>query len=463
MDFHETYSPVARFTSIRLVLALASLLNLTVHQMDVETAFLNAELKEDIYMYPPAGMIVAPGNVLKLNRTLYGLKQAPREWYGNLHSFLLSQGFSSVSNDSCVYIRKTDRGTVVIAVYVDDLIIAGSSLSLVNSIKHSFHNRYKMSDMGPLEYVLGVRVDQDTANRTISLSQRQYIVDLLTKYNMSDCSTEATPMDDRKRLSKDMSPVTAAEKAEMEKVPYREAVGSLLWLSNGTRPDISYAVSQVAKYMSNPGMEHWKAVKRILRYLKGTMDRKIVYNGKSNIDIIGYDKGECNVTPNLNPNDSRRKRKLDAFADADWGSDSDTRRSVTGYVFMLAGGPISWQSRQQSTVALSSMEAEYMSACAATQEAIWLRSVLIDLGIMQKTEGIVINEDNKSCIEFSNNPGSYRRTKHIDIKYHFVRERTLTGEVKLEYIPTKSQIADIFTKALAKDLFTKFRDLLLGV
>ena len=266
-DYNETYSPVARFTSIRFILAISSILGLIVHQMDVETAFLNAELKEEIYMHPPVGMTIKDGHVLRLLKTLYGLKQSPREWNANLDKFMISMLFTRITADACVCIRKSDKGAVIIAVYVDDLIIAGSSLRLVESVKSAFHRRYKMKDMGVLEYVLGVRVDQQPDKNIIQLSQKTYILDMLTKYDVKDARAVDTPMSSNVRLTKGMCPTTSQGRLDMEKYLYREAVGSLLWIANGTRPDVAFAVSQVAKYMSNPGMEHWDAVKRILRYL----------------------------------------------------------------------------------------------------------------------------------------------------------------------------------------------------
>jgi hypothetical protein len=253
----------------------------------------------------------------------------------------------------------------------------------------------------------------------------------------------------------------------MATTPYREAVGSLLWVSNGTRPDIAYAVSQVAKYMTNPGQEHWVAVKRIMRYLKGTSDLEIVYNGYRDIETSGYFGGVL-PTPTLLPTGSvsdhmvKRPKISPAFyVDADYANDPDSRRSITGYVFVLAGAPISWQSRQQVSVALSSMEAEYMAACAAAQEALWLRMLLLDLGV-DMVKPISLKEDNQAAIAFSKNPGDHKRSKHIDIRYHFVRERVAAGELTLDYIPTECQLADIFTKALDVTVFKRLRVLLLG-
>ena len=211
-------------------------------------------------------MVVKDGHVLRLWKTLYGPKQSPREWNANLDNYMIKMKYKRITADSCVYIRSTNSSIVIIAVYVDDLIIAGSSLSLVESVKAEFHRKYKMKDLGKLQYVLGVRVDQNPAQKTIQLSQQTYILDMLTKFNMTDCRVVDTPMESKIKLSKSMAPTTPQGRKDMEQYPYREAVGSLLWIANGTRPDIAYAVSQVAKYMSNPGLPHWIAVKRILQY-----------------------------------------------------------------------------------------------------------------------------------------------------------------------------------------------------
>ena len=222
-------------------------------------------------------------------------------------------------------------------------------------------------------------------------------------------------MDDRDRLSKSDCPTSEGDELYMKTIPYREAVGSLLWLSNGTRPDVAFAVNQVARYMENPGVKHWNAVLRILMYLKGTQHFNIVFDvslqSRDTSDFFSYPKPDANI-----------------FVDADHAGNKDDRRSVTGYVFMLAGAPISWQSRSQTTVALSSMEAEYMAACAATQESLWLAMLLDQMGI-KLTKPIILREDNQACIDFSKNPGDHKRTKHIDCRYHFVREQVISGDI----------------------------------
>ena len=284
-----------------------------------------------------------------------------------------------------------------------------------------------------------MEVIQNTGAKLIRLNQTRYIQQMLGKFDIN--TTSSTPMDSRYRLSKSDSPTTEGEKLYMQTVRYREAVGSLLWLANGTRPDIAFAVNQVARYMEDPGVKHWDAVLRIMQYLKGTQNVGIVFDGsvtpKGTSGYFSYPKADAEV-----------------FVDADHGTNKDDRRSVTGYVFMLAGAPISWQSRSQTTVALSSMEAEYMAACAATQESLWLAMLLEQMGI-EVSKPIVLKEDNQACIDFSKNPGNHKRSKHIDCRYHFVRERVASGDIVLQWIPTTEQIADIFTKALDVGPFSR--------
>ena len=246
---------------------------------------------------------------------------------------------------------------------------------------------------------------------------------------MKNCNTVATPADPSQKLSKQDCPKTDSEEAkEMKNIPYRALVGSLMHAMVGTRPDIAFAVSQVARFMHNPGPKHWTAAKRILRYLKKTKDMK-----------IAFQKNAQNVT------------SLHAYADADWASNPDDRKSITGYIFMSRNAPLSWCSRRQPTIALSTAEAEYMSACAAAQEAVWLRKIFKD------PPTIEIFDDNQAAIALTQSPCNHTRSKHIDTRFHYLRERVLAKDVKLTYIPSSENIADIFTKPLPRPLFEKFR------
>eukprot|EP01031_Cornospumella_fuschlensis_P026641 gene26641-32192_t len=413
-DFFDTYAPVARLTTLRLVYALTVAMDLRLAGMDVDAAFLNAELQEDLYIKAPVGTKPLPqGHVYKLLKALYGLKQSPKEW-----------------NDKLT-------------------------------------NAFKIKDLGTLTRALNMELTR-TDDGGLFVSQRLYTIDLLKKFKAMDDSGKVlvnkalTPMDHRIKLSKDgvirskyksdskIQGESSSSCEESDPIPpeynYRALVGALLWLSMGTRPDIAYAVSQVAKYSASPRMAHWNACKRILRYLSGTVDYGIRYNKQSALDTVqkdllptGYFRGSHTA--------SDARYGLDGYVDADFANDMDSRRSITGYIFLFAGAPISWQSRAQVSTALSTMEAEYMAASAAAQEALWLRMILEELGI-SLDKPLILREDNKSAISFSEHPGEHRRTKHIDYRHHFVRERVQKKDIRLDYIDTEDQLADILTKAL---------------
>jgi hypothetical protein len=410
--------------------------------MDVDTAFLNAELKEEIYIIPPEGIDLPAGcDCLKLKKALYGLKQSPREWYDNLSCFLLSIGFSKLYADNCIYIKHKDNDICIVLIYVDDIAIAGSNMHNIDRIKNEFKNRYKMKDMGNIDHILGCTIDRNDLGE-YSICQKQYAKDVIIKYFPDNIVSVNNPTDANVILSTSMNAISETDIEYMKDLPYREAIGSLLWLSMGTRPDITYAVSQVAKFNSEPGPQHWKAVKRIFQYVQQSLGYGIKF--KRCIDK--------NTITNFINIDS-----ISGYVDADHARDPDSRRSVTGYVFLLADGPVSWNSKQQSSVALSSMEAEYMAASAACQEAVWLDRVLKELG-NTNINAITLFEDNKSCIQFAKNNSVHKRSKHIDQRYHYIRELVAENRIKLEYIPTELNIADMFTKPLTSERFVMLRD-----
>ena len=346
-------------------------------------------------------------------------------------------GFTKMISDSCVFIRRYDPGICILAIYVDDLFIAASSLIILNDVKNMFKSVYQIKDLGQINTILGCRVIQNETLSTITMDQSFYVKNILKTFFPEGLNSTETPMLPTTALSISDSPTTDEEKEMMLKFPYRQAVGSLLWLAGGTRPDISYSVSQVARFNANPGIEHWKAVVKLFRYLQGSINMGIKFSG--------------NAPFNLNP-----LVYVTGYSDSDHGRCVDTRRSITGYLFLMSNGPVSWQSKQQTSVALSSMEAEYMALCAATQEAIWLRMVLTDFD-NTFNESLVIYEDNQSCIDYSNNPTNYKRTKHIDQRYHFVRDQALLRTIDIRKIPTQDNLADFLTKPLE---VTKFHYLI---
>ena len=287
-----------------------------------------------------------------------------------------------------------------------------------------------MKDLGELHYCLGIRIRRNREERSIALSQTNYIDNVLTRFGMMDCKSVATPMDPGLRLTKSTKEEAPEETMQMKAVPYLEAVGSLMYIMLGTRPDISFAVGVVSRYSSDPRPEHWTAVKRIMRYLRGTRDLALQYVGGGPVVPIGY-------------------------SDADWGSDHETRRSTTGYVFLINSGAVTWQSKRQPTVALSSTEAEYMAACEAAREAVWLRALLADMGYEQQ-HATVLHCDNRGCMALAKNPTLHARTKHIAMRHHFIREKVESGEIKQVYCPTEDMVADLLTKGLGRDKHEAF-------
>jgi hypothetical protein len=334
-----------------------------------------------------------------------------------------------VEGDYGLYVIWNDDVKCIIALYVDDLLLACSSLAFMDKLKAALHSEYEMKDLGEAKFVLGIEIERDRANRVIYLNQQQYIENVLERFNMSDCKPVATPMEANVKLTKSQSSSTDKERQEMAAVPYQSAVGSLMYAMTCTRPDIAYAVSTASRFCSNYGSAHWVAVKRIMRYLKGTAHYRLQLGGGAGVVLSGY-------------------------CDADWAGDLDERKSTTGYAFYIGDGLISWNSKRQATVALSTAEAEYMAATQAVKEVLWLKQLLNEIGFTQ-SQPVLIHSDNQGCIALTKNPAYHSRTKHIDIRHHFIRDAVEVGAVELQYCATDDMVADVLTKALARDKHEK--------
>ena len=431
IDYEETYSPVVRFESVRTVLALAAKLGFKLHQMDIKTAFLNGELEEEIFMEQPEEFIEKGKEemVCKLKRSIYGLKQSARCWNTELDQKLRSIGFVQSKNDPCIYTRITEGELFVIAVYVDDIIQAGKNEKDIEEVKKKISKKFDAVDMGPLHYFLGVKVIQ-SENGSVWIGQPSYIKTVLSKFKMEDCNPVETPADASQKLKK------AEENEELiDKELYQSAVGSILYISTRTRPDVSYAIGSCARFSANPTKCHWTAVKRIMRYLKGTFNFGLIYSSTNPNDLVGY-------------------------SDADWAGDVNDRKSTSGYVFKICGGAVSWRSKKQSCVALSTAEAEYMALASATQEAIWMKHLIADLHIEILEKPVCIHEDNQSTICIAKNHQYHGRSKHIDIKFHFTRDQVISGNIELNYCKSENMVADLFTKPLSGPQFKRLRELL---
>ena len=427
VDYDETFAPVVQYTSIKILLSISNDLDLDVHHVDVQTAFLNGSLEEDLYMCQPEGFVV-PGKedmVCKLKKSIYGLKQAPRCWNGTLHGFMVDIGFFNCQDDPCLYVKKTTHCNIFVAIYVDDLLVASNSIEAINEFKLDLNSRFDTNDLGELKYFLGIEVKRDRVKRTMQLGQWKFLNELLVKTAMSYCRPIGTPVEPHP------FEIDVVHECDL-KIGYRSIVGSLLYLAGISRPDISTAVGYAGRFQENPQAVHWKLLQRILRYLKGSEDICLTFTCG---DQVGH---------------------LEGFSDADFAEDKLERKSVTGYLFKVGNNPVVWRSVKQKLVTLSSCEAEYVALSQAVQEALWLRRLLEQLGFTQKIP-TVIWEDNQSTIHLAKDAKHHGRSKHIDVRYHFVRQYQEDNLVKVRYIPTGENIADMFTKPLSKSVFEKHK------
>ena len=313
------------------------------------------------------------------------------------------------------------------------MLYGGNSRTLTSEFKFAIAVRFKVTHQGPVAWLLGMEITRNRELRSIKVSQGKYIMDILKRFNMESCNPVTIPMAPGDRLT--AAEKTEAELAAMENRPYQSLVGSLLYATVCSRPDIAFAVISLTRFMSAPSESHWEAAKRVLRYLRGTQDKGLIYGEINN--FLGY-------------------------CDADWAGDTVSRRSTTGYCFIVNGAAISWSSKLQVTVALSSAEAEYMAAAAAVQEVVYLRRLIKVIKVVNDLPPTLLLEDNQGCLALIKNPVFQPRTKHIDTKFHFIRQRVEDGEAIVEYCPTKDMIADIFTKPLERVSFTRFRDGVMG-
>ncbi|CAM8972742.1 unnamed protein product [Rhodiola kirilowii] len=410
-------------TTIRLVLSMVAAEDLELQQLDVKTSFLHGDLDEEIYMNQPEGYL-SKGNellVCKLKKSSYGLKHAPRQWYKNFDGFMHEVKFVRSEADHCCYFKKLDDSYIILLLYVDDMLIAGSSSQEVSKLKKQLSKRFAMKDLGEAKQILGMRIERDRKAGKLHLSQTEYIKKILERFSMQDAKPSKIPLGNQITLSIRDSPKDQEERDYMQKTPYASAIGSLMYAMVCTRPDIAHAVGVVSRFMGNPKKKHWEAVKRILRYLKGTTEHALCFEGKK-VELAGY-------------------------VDADLASsDIDKRRSTTGYVFTLGGTAISWASKLQKIVALSTAEAEYVAVTEASKEMVWLQNFLCELG--KEQGGSTLYSDSQSAIHLAKNPAFHSRTKHIELKYHYIRHLLEKKILQLMKIDGSKNPADMLTKAV---------------
>jgi hypothetical protein len=428
MDYTDTYSPVVRLETIRTILALAVSQNWEIQQMDVKGAYLNGILKEEVFMNQPEGYEDGTLRLCRLIKTLYGLKQSGREWNIELNKELEAKGFNRLYSDPCAYIRKTSEGIEIITVWVDDLLLFTSNETLMGNLKRELQNMFEVTDLGDPNKIVGIEIIRDRGKGELKISQTRYIESILTRYGLLDANPVATPLDPKVKLE----PITQTSEKGDRSNNYASLIGSLMYAAVATRPDIAYAVNRLASYTANPGITHWTAAKRILRYLKGTKDLGIIYKKTENES----DKNNCT-----------------GYSDASFANNDD-RTSISGYTFISSGGAITWGSKKQNTVSLSTTEAEYICLSDAAREAKWLRNLHMELGFEQQ-EPTLIYGDNAGSLAIAQNPQYHKRTKHFDIKDHYIRKQVQMKNITLKYLSTTSMTADVFTKALAKPEHSK--------
>lgn len=419
LDYTETYAPVASYISFRIMLALAASKNLRLYHYDFKNAYLNGTLNdgEEIYMSFPEGYYKnydSEKYALRLKKCIYGLKQSGKNWNTELNDRLLRCGLTRCKSDQCLYIRHSQEKFTMVLVYVDDIAVATNDESFVQDMKKNLQEKFEMKDLGEMKQFLGIRIRED--QYAFTMDQSLMVKQVLKLFKMEECRNVSTP-------SEVQYPNEIGEDTDIDtKLPFRKAVGCLLYLSTISRPDISFAVLKLAKVVDKAKQKHWIQTKRLLRYLKGTIDYHIAYKKGSDLNL-----------------------KL--YADADFGNDED-RKSVSGFVALMSSGPIAWYSRTQSMVALSTMEAEYISLANALQESLHIKHIMEE--IFDSSLQLEIQVDNQSCISYAKNYKGPGRSKHISIKFHFVKDYVDSKIVQLKYVATNENAADIFTKSLPR-------------
>ena len=423
VDFDETFSPVIKLPTVRLILSLAVSLHWPLRQLNVKNAFLHGILKEEVYMTQPQGYIDSthPSYVCKLQKFIYGLKQAPRAWFESFTTQLLHLGFITSTTDSSLFIYKDNKVIAYLLLYVDDIVLTSNTPTFLDHLIQQLNSVFYLKNLGSLHYFLGLQITR-TSSR-LYLNQSKYAQELLKKHNMLDC----------KPASSSSCPNTRLSPHDGDLLPdphlYRSMVGALHYLTF-IRPDISFVVHQVCQYMFAPTTIHFAAAKRILRYLWDTFNHGIEF------------------TPG--------PLHLSAYTDADWAGDPDDRRSTFGFLVYLGNNAVTWSAKKQPTVSRSSTESKYRALAIASAKLCWVRSLLKDLGIYL-TDPPVLWCDNVSALAIASNPVFHARTKHIEVDFHFVRERVLRKNLVVKFVSTVDQLADIFTKSFPTHRFLELR------
>ncbi|CAL1357723.1 unnamed protein product [Linum trigynum] len=425
LDFGQTYSLVLKPATLRLILGIAVSQAWPLHQIDIANAFLHGELQETVYMQQPPGFVDPdkPNHVCRLRKSIYGLRQAPRTWFHCLAAALTRFGFSVSRTDPSLFIYKSGTVRLYMLVYVDDIVITGNDSALIRRLMEFLHANFALRELGPLSYFLGIEVHRSSTG--IILSQRKFILDLLERAKMSQANPISTP------ATVDLLQQSAAATSPRFSDPalYRSIVGGLQYLSF-TRPDLSFAVNLVSQFQQDPTDAHWAAVKRILRYLKGTIHRGLVFSKSSTLHIHGY-------------------------SDASWASCPKDRKSITGFAVFCGSNLVSWSTRKQKSVARSSTECEYRALATLASEVLWLRSLLHELG-QSIPSAPALWCDNLCATFLAHNPVFHNRSKHMEIEFHFVRDQVSKGHLHVHYLPAADQHADVLTKPLPRISFTRF-------
>ncbi|SPC66271.1 related to retrotransposon protein [Ustilago sp. UG-2017b] len=424
IDYQETFSPVAPLGAIRAILALAVQNNWEVHALDITMAYLNSTLKEAIYMKPPEGSGVAPGQVYKVVKGLYGLKQSGREWNQEFDRSLQRMGFFQVECAPCIYTKGQGEDMAIVVIYVDDTLVTAPRLETVLKVKKQIGQRWKMEDSGEVSHFLGIKISRDRAMHTMTIGQSGYIDQVLAKHLDKRTKPTMVPM---QSIPEGTLVASAAQQKE-----YPVIVGKLLWVANSTRPNLSLTVGVLARHMCEPSQEHYQAAQRVLRYLESTKEVGLVYRANES------------------------QEPLVAHSDANWASDATIqRRSTSGSVVLVYGNPVAWKSATQKCVSLSAVEAEFIAATEATREVLFLKQLLRSIGIATGTP--TVYSDNTGCIQVSKDPAQHWKLKHIDTKYHFVRNNIQEGRVQIKYVDTTRNLADVLTKPIGRQAMQQAR------